>query len=183
MALVSSSIWQRSSERWITDLTWGSLGSKLEIIQDRIWNSIFRWVEDVTCAKFWVNKGKYSQLAFIFKGNNQADPWGAREQGQMFGALHCWGQQISLRMCRLSHEVQVQIGVWPYDWETCSNINERNILMDCTVLVLRMAHRIWKETNQEPGTAGPGNMLGSCLVSFHFLWAILSTRTVDKRWL
>ena len=50
--------------------------------------------------------------------------------------------------------------------------------MDCTVLVLRMAHRIWKETNQEPGTAGPGNMLGSCLVSFHFLWAILSTGTV-----
>ena len=31
----------------------------------------------------------------------------------------------------------------------------------------------WKETKQHPGTAGPGNMLGSCLVSFHFLWAIL----------
>ena len=31
---------------------------------------------------------------------------------------------------------------------------------------------------QQPGTAGPGNMLGSCLISFHFLWAILSTSTV-----
>ena len=41
-----------------------------------------------------------------------------------------------------------------------------------------MAHRIWKETKQHPATAGPGNMLGSCLVSFHFLWAILSTSTV-----
>ena len=48
----------------------------------------------------------------------------------------------------------------------------------CTVLVLRMAHRIWKETKQEPGTDGPGNKLGCCLVSFHFLWAILSTCTV-----
>ena len=44
-----------------------------------------------------------------------------------------------------------------------------------------MAHRIWKETKQEPGTARPGNMLGCCLVSFHFLWAILSTSTVLKR--
>ena len=28
-----------------------------------------------------------------------------------------------------------------------------------TVLVLSMAHRIWKETKQETGTAGPGKML------------------------
>ena len=33
---------------------------------------------------------------------------------------------------------------------------------------------------QQTGTAGPGNMLGCCLVSFHFLWAILSTSTVDS---
>ena len=50
---------------------------------------------------------------------------------------------------------------------------------DCTVLVLRMAHRIWKETKQQPGTAGPGNMLGCCSVSFHFLWVILSTSIVQ----
>ena len=31
-----------------------------------------------------------------------------------------------------------------------------------TVLVLRMADRIWKETKQEPGTAGQSNMLGCC---------------------
>ena len=36
-----------------------------------------------------------------------------------------------------------------------------------TVLMLRMAHMIWKETKQQPGTAGPGNMLGCCLISFH----------------
>ena len=48
----------------------------------------------------------------------------------------------------------------------------------CTVFVLRMAHRIWKETKLQPGTAGTGNMLGCCLVSFHFLWTILSTSTV-----
>ena len=31
---------------------------------------------------------------------------------------------------------------------------------DTTELVLRMAHRISKETKQQPGTAGPGTMLG-----------------------
>ena len=41
-----------------------------------------------------------------------------------------------------------------------------------------MAHRIWKETKHEPGTVGPGNILGCCLVCFHFLWAVLSTSTV-----
>ena len=47
-----------------------------------------------------------------------------------------------------------------------------------------MAHRIRKETKQQPGTAGTGNMLGCCLVSFHFLWAILSTSTehTPARW-
>ena len=47
-----------------------------------------------------------------------------------------------------------------------------------TVLVLRMAHRIWIETKQHSGTAGPGNMLGCCLITFYFLWVILSTSTV-----
>ena len=36
-----------------------------------------------------------------------------------------------------------------------------------------MDYRKWKETKQQPGTAGPGNMLSCSLVSFHFLWAIL----------
>ena len=42
-----------------------------------------------------------------------------------------------------------------------------------------MARRIWKETKQEPGTAGPGNMLGCCFVSFHFLWAVLCPQAVE----
>ena len=47
-----------------------------------------------------------------------------------------------------------------------------------TVLVLRMAHRKWKETKQQPSMlTGPG-VPGCCLVSFHILWAILSTSTV-----
>ena len=52
--------------------------------------------------------------------------------------------------------------------------------IESTVLVLRMVHRIWTETKQQPGTARPGNMLGCCFVSFHFLWTILSTSTVDS---
>ena len=41
-----------------------------------------------------------------------------------------------------------------------------------------MAHRKWEETKHQPGTAGPGNMLGCCLISFHFLWAIHPIRPV-----
>ena len=44
-----------------------------------------------------------------------------------------------------------------------------------------MAHRKWQETKLQQRTAGPGNMLGCCLVSLHFLWAILSTSTVECR--
>ena len=41
-----------------------------------------------------------------------------------------------------------------------------------------MAHRKWKEAKLQPGTAGPGNRLGCCLVSFHFLWAIQCPQAV-----
>ena len=48
----------------------------------------------------------------------------------------------------------------------------------CTVCGDRMAHRKWKETKQQtsmlPGPAVPG----CCLVSFHFLWAILCPQAV-----
>ena len=49
-----------------------------------------------------------------------------------------------------------------------------------TVLVHRIANRIWKDTKHQPGTAGSGNMLGCCLIYFHFLWAILSTSTACR---
>ena len=42
-----------------------------------------------------------------------------------------------------------------------------------------MSHRKQKEAKQQPGTAGPGNTTGSCLISFHFLWVIHPTRPVD----
>ena len=41
-----------------------------------------------------------------------------------------------------------------------------------------MAHKKWKETKLQPGTAGPGNRLGCSLVSFHFLLAILCPQAV-----
>ena len=44
-----------------------------------------------------------------------------------------------------------------------------------------MAKRKWKETKHQPGTAGPGNMLHCCLVSFHFLWAILCLHPVQDK--
>ena len=43
----------------------------------------------------------------------------------------------------------------------------------------RMAHRKGKETKLLPSTAGPGNMLGCCLNSFHFLWANLCPQALQ----
>ena len=54
----------------------------------------------------------------------------------------------------------------------------RVIYTTCTACGHRMAYRKWKETKLQPGTAGPGNLLVCCLVSFHFLWAILCPRAV-----
>ena len=69
-------------------------------------------------------------------------------------------------------------GRWKWSrWDLVPPILAVNYIPS-TVLVLRMANRTRKETKQEPGTAGPSNMLGYCLVSFHFLWAILSTSTL-----
>ena len=47
-----------------------------------------------------------------------------------------------------------------------------------TVLVLRMAHRKWKEFKQQPSMLPGSAVPGSWLVSFYFLWAILSTSSV-----
>ena len=43
-----------------------------------------------------------------------------------------------------------------------------------------MSPRKWKETKQQPGTAGPGNILGCCLVSFRFLRDIHSIHSVKS---
>ena len=42
----------------------------------------------------------------------------------------------------------------------------------------RMAHRKWREIKLQPGTAGSGNRLGSCSVSFHILLANLCLQGV-----
>ena len=54
-------------------------------------------------------------------------------------------------------------------------------VVTCTACGHRMAHRKWRETKQEPGTAGPGNMLGCCLVSLHFLGYILCSRSAVQK--
>ena len=41
-----------------------------------------------------------------------------------------------------------------------------------------MTNRKWKEIKQQPSMLPVPAVPGSCLVSFHFLWVILSTSTV-----
>ena len=43
-----------------------------------------------------------------------------------------------------------------------------------------MAHRKWIEIKQQPGTGGPGNILGCCLVSFRFLCDIHTIHSVQS---
>ena len=48
-----------------------------------------------------------------------------------------------------------------------------------TVRVDSLPHRKWKEVKQQPSMLPGPAVSGSCLVSFHFLWGKLSTRTVQ----
>ena len=50
--------------------------------------------------------------------------------------------------------------------------------MMCTGWTEWMSHRKLKETKQQPGTARPANILGCCLVSFHFRCDIHPIRPV-----
>ena len=52
--------------------------------------------------------------------------------------------------------------------------------MWCTVLVLRMAQRKWKEIKQQPSMLPGPAVPGCCLVSFHFLCYILCSRSVPS---
>ena len=63
------------------------------------------------------------------------------------------------------------------NYSTCQKIVQLSFTR-CTVCGHRMAHRKWRETKLHPGTAGPGSMLGCCLISFHFLLANLCPQTV-----
>ena len=94
---------------------------------------------------------------------------------QMSHSLHCkfWNSITSCNFC-LSYIFGIH-----NSWLRQFRISNKDSIF--TVLVLRMAHRKWIESEQQPGTAGPGNMLGCCFNYFHFLWAILSTSTVLGR--
>ena len=58
------------------------------------------------------------------------------------------------------------------------NMTGKKAVSECTACRHRIAHRKWKETKLLPGTAGPGNRLGCCLIYLHFLWAILCPQAV-----
>ena len=56
-----------------------------------------------------------------------------------------------------------------------AEVKSEIFILSCTVRVDSLPHRKWKEIKQQPGTVGPGNMLGCCLIYFHFRWGKLST--------
>ena len=69
--------------------------------------------------------------------------------------------------------------VWPLFELSQIKKKKKKKILRCTACGHRMAHRKWKETKLQPGTAGPRNLLGCCLVSFHILWSILCPQAVD----
>ena len=50
----------------------------------------------------------------------------------------------------------------------------------CTLFNIRMSHRKWRETKQQPIRARSGHQITCCLVSLHFLCDILTPNGVYK---
>ena len=67
-----------------------------------------------------------------------------------------------------------------YSLAVTTNVRRSWKFQRATACGHRITHRKWKETKLHPGTAGPGNRLGFCIVSFHFLWAILCPQAVQR---
>ena len=84
------------------------------------------------------------------------------------------------RSCKICEFVTLDSNIRGYMWKTGLKTKfHSHPSFPCPAACgHRMAHRKWKENKQQPGTAGPGNMLGNCLVSFCFLWAILCPQAV-----
>ena len=92
------------------------------------------------------------------------------------GAHALWngyGHQLKVN---LYNSVLFKLSTYP--GPTGSFIGNRIVFERSTACGHRMAHRKWKDTKLQPGTAGPGNMIGCCLFSFHILWAILCPQAV-----
>ena len=73
-----------------------------------------------------------------------------------------------------------EISVWGFGGLKLKSPEQGDDSVNITVLVLKMAHRKWKEFKQQPSTLPGPAVPGGCLVSFHILWAILSTSTVNR---
>ena len=58
--------------------------------------------------------------------------------------------------------------------------NQAWVKENCTGRIGWMAHRKWKEIKRQPSILPGPAVPGSCLVSFHFLWAIHPIRPVNK---
>ena len=58
--------------------------------------------------------------------------------------------------------------------------DEEDLTFYSTVRVDSLPHRKWKEFKQQPSMLPGPAVPGSCLVSFHFLWAILCPQAVGR---
>ena len=87
------------------------------------------------------------------------------------------------RLCLSPQLVQNLVLAWENLKDMVNNCPKGSSItfLHTTACGYRIAHRKGKETKQQPGTAGPGNMLGCSLISFHFLWAIHPIRPVQKQ--
>ena len=63
-------------------------------------NHVFSSTKNKCCKLKWHLR--------LHTGNDEADSRGAREQGEVLGALHRRRQQVGLRLRRLPHEAQVR---------------------------------------------------------------------------
>ena len=59
----------------------------------------------------------------------------------------------------IQSQKSIKVGIAKKEKRILFNLNWT--YANCAVLVLRMAQRKWKDTKQQPCTAGPGNMIGA----------------------
>ena len=120
-----------------------------------IWICTTEWCKIVP-AKFWELSQNFPKLA----------DW----------AVHGWSSFLAALGAGIFKHARIILHT---SVETIRSLEQENyIFWKCTVLVLRMANRKWKETMQQPSMLSGPAVPGCYLVSFHILLAILSTSTV-----
>ena len=130
-----------------------------------------------------MNNQFYVQSKIIASSSQVATPWILTTTVNLnvrSSTSFCWlwyGSSMSDSFC-LGSSKSGRIGMLCRQHGGTPKAKSTKYMSHCTACGHRIAHRKWKDTKLQPGIAGPGNRLGCCFISFHFLRAILCPQAV-----